>query len=164
MNLLPLLSLYESKQSKLLQELKDVYQEKLMLEIYSDLETEFLEMISGINNSKLQDIFKTVKNLEWNDFLTTRQQFITLIRSEAFKVYDWILDPVEYYNQWAIETEDDSEAQELIDKYRKVNNIAHAFMKFFRHYQLRFFDSWYEAWHPDCWIKLRTLELAESEK
>lgn len=164
MSLMPLLSLYESKQSKLLQELKAVYQEKLMLEIYPDLETEFLEIISGINNSKFQDTFRTVKNLEWNDFLTARQQFITLIRSEAFKIYDWILDPVEDFNQWAIETTDDSEAQELLDKYRKVNNIAHTFMRFFRHYQLRFFDSWYEAWNPDCWMKLRTLELAEAEK
>lgn len=164
MNLLPLLSLYESKQSDLLQELKNVYQEELMIKIYPDQETEFLEIVSGINNPKLQDTFKTVKNLEWNDFLIARQQFIVLIRSEAFKVYDWILEPVEEFNQKAIETEDDSKAQELLDKYRKVNNIAHAFMKFFRHYQLRFFDSWYEAWNPDCWLKLRTLELAEAEK
>ena len=144
MSLMPLLSLYESKQSDLLQELKNVYQEELMIKIYPDQETEFLEIVSGINNPKLQDTFKAVKNLKWNDFLEARQKFIELIRSEAFKVFNWILEPVEEFNQKAIETENDFEAQELITKYQKVSNIAYAFMAFFRHYQLRFFDSWYQ--------------------
>lgn len=164
MSLMPLLSLYEAKQADLLQELKNVYQEKLMIKIYPDQETEFLEIVSGINNPKLQDTFKTVKNLEWNDFLEARQKFIELIRSEAFKVFNWILEPVETFNQEAIEVEDDSEAERLIVIYRAVNNIAYAFMLFFRQYQLRFFDSWYEAWNPECWEKLRILELAESGK
>lgn len=164
MSLMPLLSLYEDKQADLLQKLKNVYQEKLMIKIYPDQETEFLEIVSGINNPKLQDTFKTVKNLEWNDFLEARQKFIELIRSEAFKVFNWILEPVEEFNQKAIEVEDDSEAERLIVIYRAVNNIAYAFMAFFRQYQLRFFDSWYEAWNPECWEKLRILELAETEK
>lgn len=164
MSLMPLLSLYESKQSDLLQELKNVYQEELMIKIYPDQETEFLEIVSGINNPKLQDTFKALKNLKWNDFLKARQKFIELIRSEAFKVFNWILEPVEEFNQKAIETENDFEAQELITKYQKVSNIAYAFMAFFRHYQLRFFDSWYEAWNPDCWTKLRIFELTEAEK
>lgn len=164
MSLMPLLSLYEAKQADLLQKLKNVYQEKLMIKIYPDQEIEFLEIVSGINNPKLQDTFKTVKNLEWNDFLEARQKFIELIRSEAFKVFNWILEPVETFNQEAIEVEDDSEAERLIVIYRAVNNIAYAFMLFFRQYQLRFFDSWYEAWNPECWEKLRILELAESEK
>lgn len=164
MNLMPLISLYEAKCSHLLQDLKNVYQEKLMIKIYPDQETEFLEIVSGINNPKLQDTFKTVKNLEWNDFLEARQKFIELIRSEAFKVFNWILEPVEEFNQKAIEVEDDSEAERLIVIYRAVNNIAYAFMLFFRQYQLRFFDSWYEAWNPECWEKLRILELAESGK
>lgn len=164
MSLMPLLSLYEAKQADLLQKLKNVYQEKLMIKIYPDQETEFLEIVSGINNAKLQDTFKTVKNLEWNDFLEARQKFIELIQSEAFKVFNWILEPVETFNQEAVEVEDDFEAERLIVIYRAVNNIAYAFMSFFRQYQLRFFDSWYEAWNPECWEKLRILELAESEK
>ena len=164
MSLMPLLSLYESKQSDLLQELKNVYQEELMIKIYPDQETEFLEIVSGINNPKLQDTFKAVKNLKWNDFLEARQKFIELIRSEAFKVFNWILEPVEEFNQKAIETENDFEAQEFITKYQKVSNIAYAFTAFFRHYQLRFFDSWYETWNPDCWTKLRIFELTEAEK
>lgn len=164
MSLMPLLSLYEAKQADLLQKLKNVYQEKLMIKIYPDQETEFLEIVSGINNPKLQDTFKTVKNLEWNDFLEARQKFIELIRSEAFKVFNWILEPVETFNQEAVEVEDDFEAERLIVIYRAVNNIAYAFMLFFRQYQLRFFDSWYEAWNPECWEKLRILELAESGK
>lgn len=119
MSLMPLLSLYEAKQSDLLQELKNVYQEELMIKIYPDQETEFLEIVSGINNPKLQDTFKAVKNLKWNDFLEARQKFIELIRSEAFKVFNWILEPVEEFNQKAIETENDFEAQELITKYQK---------------------------------------------
>lgn len=164
MSLMPLLSLYEAKQVVLLQELKNVYQEELMIKIYPDQETEFLEIVSGINNPKLQDTFKIVKNLEWNDFLEARQKFIELIRSEAFKVFNWILEPVETFNQEAVEVEDDFEAERLIVIYRAVNNIAYAFMLFFRQYQLRFFDSWYEAWNPECWEKLRILELAESGK
>lgn len=164
MSLMPLLSLYEAKQFNLLQELKNVYQEELMIKIYPDQETEFLEIVSGINNPKLQDTFKTVKNLGWNDFLEARQKFIELIRSEAFKVFDWILEPVEEFNQEAVETEDSSKAQELITKYQKVSNIAYAFAAFFCQYQLRFFDSWYEAWNPDCWTKLRIFELAEVER
>lgn len=164
MSLMPLLSLYEAKQADLLQKLKNVYQEKLMIKIYPDQETEFLEIVSGINNPKLQDTFKTVKNLEWNDFLEARQKFIELIRSEAFKVFNWILEPVETFNQEAVEVEDDFEAERLIVIYRAVNNIAYAFMLFFRQYQLRFFDSWYGAWNPECWEKLRILELAESGK
>lgn len=164
MSLMPLLSLYEAKQFNLLQELKNVYQEELMIKIYPDQETEFLEIVSGINNPKLQDAFKTVKNLEWNDFLEARQKFIELIRREAFKVFNWIFEPVEGFNQKAIETENDFEAEELITKYQQVSNIAYAFVAFFRHYHLRFFDSWYEAWNPDCWEKLRIFELAEAEK
>lgn len=164
MSLMPLLSLYEAKQADLLQDLKNIYQEQLELKIYPDQENEFLEMVSGIHNEKLQAKLKAIKALEWNEFLDARMQYIEFIRNEAWNVFNWILEPVEEFNQKAIEVEDDSEAERLIVIYRAVNNIAYAFMAFFRQYQLRFFDSWYEAWNPECWEKLHILELAESGK
>lgn len=164
MNLMPLISLYEAKCSHLLQDLKNIYQERLELKIYPDQENEFLEMVSGIHNEKLQAKLKAIKTLEWNEFLDARIQYIEFIRNEAWNVFNWILMPVETFNQEAVEVEDDSEAEKLIVIYRAVNNIAYAFMSFFRQYQLRFFDSWYEAWNPECWEKLRILELAESGK